>query len=55
MMILALGADSLARLMRSPGCDGPDLSWLLEGPTAPELVQPTPDPLHTPTRLLAAE
>lgn len=40
MVVRALGAGALTRMMAAEDDRGPDLSWLLFGPTEPEIVEP---------------
>lgn len=42
MAIQLIGAALLARLMRDPREEAPDLSWLLHGPTDEEVVEAAP-------------
>jgi len=43
MVVRTLGAGTLTRLMAADERDGPDLSWLLFGPTDPRVVEPADD------------
>ena len=39
MILRSLGAEALSRLMRAEDSPGPDLSWLLFGPSDPGVVE----------------
>lgn len=43
MILLTIGAEMLARLMRSEGERGGDSAWLLYGPSDPQIVAADPE------------